>query len=420
MNSFQVVDWVTATTLDMLLNDLVVARKFNTDYNREFTQNFAIGDTARVKLPQKWTVRTGLAYTPQDINRLYTTVTIDQVFGIDFEWDSVQKALQMERGEEMVKEQYLKTAAEQLAQEIDSRAAQWAYYNTNNIVGALGTNPTDMSIAQAARTRMKQLACPKGDYDLFLSSAAMETIVNGSQALFNDQGLVGKAMREGYYGHARSFDWSESQSLYSHTAGVWQTPASVTISGDGQSGNSLLLNCTSGDTFLKGDVINIAAVYAVNPGTRRSTGVLKQMVVTANTTATGSTVTVPIQICGWAGSAGIVGPNNAQYQNVDALPLNTALVTLMPGTTTPSTGPKSGIQGLALHKDAFALVGVPLEKPNSAELSSVMRDPQTGLSLRFVRAWDQYQSKMTNRFDILMGFGNLYADSCSVRLQLGA
>src|SRR5690349_24874688 len=53
--------------------------------------------------------------------------------------------------------------------------------------------------------------------------------------------------------------------------------------------------------------------------------------------ATGATII--LQISGGDGQ-GIVGPGD-QYQNVDALPLDTALLTLFPGTTSPSAKTRS-------------------------------------------------------------------------------
>ncbi len=141
---------------------------------------------------------------------------------------------------------------------------------------------------------------------------------------------------------------------------------------------------------------------------------LKQFVVTADTTASASTVTVPIS-CGNPG--GIIGPNGglpSQYQSVNALPIDAAALTLMPGTTNPNG--KTGMQGLAMHRDAFALVGVALEVPKAVELSSQARDPKTGIAVRFVKMFDPIQSRMIHRFDVLLGFGNLYPDSCSVRV----
>ena len=409
-NLFQVVDWITMESLRTLLNRLVVAEFFNTDYNKEFTREFAVGETVRVKNPQRFTIRDGIGYTPQPIARNYTTVSCDQIFGVDFEWDSAEAALKAERGMDNIRREYIVPAMEQIAQEIDSRAASWAYYNTNNIVGTLGTNATTTNIAGAARQRLIENACPPGEYRFIISPGHMTSIVDGSTTLFNDQAQVSKAFKEGYYGRARQFDWFESMSLYNHTAGTWGAHTTETSSAN-QSGNTLALTATTSDVFNRGDVFNIEGIYNVNPKTRRSTGVLKQFVITQDTTAAGSAATINF-------IPAIIGPGS-QYQNVSALPGNGADLTLFPGTTTPSTGPKAGIQGLALAKDAFALVGVKLETPKAVEVSSQTRDPKTGISVRFVRMFDPIQSKMVNRFDVLLGFGNLYADQCAVRI-LGA
>jgi hypothetical protein len=88
------------------------------------------------------------------------------------------------------------------------------------------------------------------------------------------------------------------------------------------------------------------------------------------------------------------------------------------GTAAP-TSAHSGVNGLAFTKEAFALVGVELEVPKAAEIAVQKRDPETGLAIRFIRMFDPIQSKMINRFDVLLGFGRLYSDECSVRI-LGA
>lgn len=398
-------------SLRTLLNSLVVAEHFNTDYNKEFKQAFAVGDTVRVKLPQRYLVRDGLGYTPQAINRKFTTVACDQVFGIDFDWDSVEAALKAERGEAAIKREYIDPAMAQLAQEIDSRAANFATFHTNNVVGILGTDPTNTNIAQAARTRLIQNACPAGEKCFIITPGAMEAVANGSTTIFNPQDDVSKAWKEGYYGRARGFDWYESMSLYTQTASVWQTPSSVTVNGANQTGPTLNINCVSGDTFVQGTRFTIANVFNVNPKTRRSTGVLKQFIITGATqTINASTGSITI-------SPPMAGPGD-QYQNVDSLPADTAVLIQWPGTSAPATGPKSGNVGLALHRDAFALVGVELEMPKAVEISSQTRDPQTGIAVRFVKMFDPIQSKMIKRMDVLLGFGELYSDNCAVAVAL--
>lgn len=409
-NQYIFPDWVAPEALHLLINQLEVAAYFNTDYNKEFDKEFPIGEVVRVKLPQRFLVRDGLGYSPQPINRINTTVTCNQIFGIDFEWDSFEGALRMERSKEEISKQYLQPAMAQLAQEIDSRAALFAYQNSNNFVGTLGVDPNSMSTFAQARQRMKNLACPaKGKRAMIVPTAVNTSLTPALASLFNPSSEIDEIYKEGSLGRLQGFDWYESESLFRHTAGTWGTPANNKISATAnQSGNTLTVANTAADTYNVGDIFTIANVNQVNPMTRRAlANVPKQFVVTAPLVGTGGGVDV-LNI-----SPAIFGPGS-QYQNVDALPAAAALMTLFPGTAAPNG--LTSAQGLALHGDAFALVGVKLESPKATELTAQSRDPKTGIPIRFVRMFDPVQSKMINRWDTVIGFGQLYADNCSVRI----
>ena len=180
----------------------------------------------------------------------------------------------------------------------------------------------------------------------------------------------------------------------------------------------------AGETLNVGDVFSIANVNFVNPMSRRATGPASSLGTMQ------FTVTVPIASAVGNGTdvitfqPAIVGPGGvlpsspySQYQNVDAIPVANATMTLFPGT--PSPWGKVGSQSLAIHRDAIAMVGVKLAMPKAVELASQTRDKQTGISVRFIRAFDPIQSRMVNRFDVLMGFGTLYPDNCGVRVLGG-
>jgi len=411
VSTFNYVDWLSQEGLRMLLNELECSQFANTDYNKEFTKPFAIGETLRVDKPQRFNVTDGMGYQPQALDRPYTTVTVDQPFGVHFNMDDIDSALKMERGRAEIKKAYLDPAMAQIAQEIDSRFAEFATLNANNIVGALGTDPSSFQTINQGRQRLVELGCPSGDKGAIISPAMNVSLTNAAVQYFNPTKEISDQFREGYVGFNSGFKFYESMSLVDITSGV--RAGSVTVKGASQSGSSLILNCTTGDTFLQGEVFSIDNVYAVNPSTRQITtrATDKQFVILADATGASSEVTLSI-------SPGIVGPGS-HYQNVDALPANSATVTMWPGTTAPSTGPKSGKNGLLIHRDAFALVGVALEVPKAVEMSTQMRDPKTGIAVRFVRMFDPIQSRMVNRFDVLLGFGSLYPDNCCVRL-LGA
>jgi coat protein Gp5 len=404
-NSFLDTNWVSLRILWILQNALEVASIFNTEWESEFGKNFPVGSSVQVKLPQRWLVTNGLGYQPQGIARLATTINLDQVFGIHFEWDSYERLVKMERSQEELEENYLKPAAVQLAQEGDTRAALFAYQNVSGVVGTLGTNSTTIDFAAAADEYLYEKACPKGLRHLIVSPSQMRSYVVPNVTQFNPAPEISKMFRSGVLGTAAGWEWYRSNSLYKHTAGTAAT-SGVTITGANQSGNVLSITGTSGQTMLVGDKFSIASVNGVNPSTRRVINSTQTFTVLTAVTLTGGTDTVNV-------SPSIYGPGS-QYQNVDALPANSAALTFWPGTTAPSG--KAGVVGLGMSKFAFAMSGGKFEVPKAVEKAEQTEDPDTGMSVRFIRAWDQRESKMTNRFDMCMGFGNLYNDQCAVAL----
>ena len=188
----------------------------------------------------------------------------------------------------------------------------------------------------------------------------------------------------------------------------------MTVNGAGQSGTSIAITCTAGDTFNQGDKVAFANVNLVNPRTRRSPGPLtaKTFTVTQNLVGLGGgNASDLLQIL-----PAIYGPGT-QYQNVDNLPVAGAALTLFPGTANPNGA--TGSVGLGITKQAFAIVGMRFYLPKAVEARSQAEDKQTGIPVRFVKAWDPVRSLQIHRFDTVVGFGNLYQDNGAVGI-LGA
>jgi len=410
-NTFAFPQWVSMEALRLLLNKLEVVACFNTEWQKEFEQEFPIGSATQVKIPQSFLIRDGLGYNPQGINRLTTTINCNQIMGVDFEWDSFEQALDMERSKEEIRKQYLEPAVAQMAQEVDSRAANFAMLNTNNIVGVLGVDPNTVTTFAQARQRMFELACPPGgEKSLCIPPQFSTSMVPALQTLLNPQDDISKQFKEGSLGKLHGFDVYECMSLWRFTAGSVASTFTVNTGNANNGGNQLGVNLTVSDQINAGDVISIANVNQVNPRTRRTLSTTaKQFVVLQPLTALGSGNAADFLII----SPAIFGPGS-QYQNVDALPVNGATITLWPGT--PSPNAKTSAQALVIHGDAFGFAGVKLEEPRATEMTSQTRDPETRAALRFIRMFDPVQSKMINRWDSVFGFGQLYSDSCAVRI----
>jgi hypothetical protein len=319
-NQFVNTSWVSMEILRILQNSLEVADTFSTDWESEFGKTFAVGSSVQIKLPQRFLVTDGLGYQPQAFNRLTTTVNLDQIFGIHFEWDSYERLVKMERSQEELTANYLKPAARQLAQEIDSRAALFAYQNASNVFGVLGTDPTTIVPFLSAERRLYEKACPDPEKKLILSASAMASYIGPNVTQFNPASEISRAYKTGVIGNAGGWEWRRSNSLWSHTAGTWA--GAVTVNGAGQSGSSLTITATAGDTFKVGDKFSIANVNMVNPSTRRVPGALSanHFTITQALVAAGGGVDVINFL------PAIFGPGS-QYQNVDALAASGAALT---------------------------------------------------------------------------------------------
>jgi len=405
-NNFLNTTWVSMKVLRLLLNKLIVAEYFNRSWQKDFDKEFAPGSQITVKFPQRFQVTNGMGYEPQGINRLQTQVNLDQWMQVAFEWDDYEDAVKLERSEAELQEQYFEPAAAALAQECDSRCAKWAYQNASMTVGALGTDPTSVSTYYTARQRLEENAAGVlGKRAMLISSSMMSTLGSNITSIFHPADEITKQWKEGVIGELSTFMFYESQSLWSQTAGTWA--GANTVNGANQSGTQITVNATAGDTFNVGDKISFAGVNLVNPMTRRIPGhaVNKVFTITQALVAVGGGVDV-INIL-----PPIYGPAS-QYQNVDALPANAAAMTLWPGTTTPNG--KVGTVGLGLTRQAFSIVGAKLYVPSAVEKAGAAQDPDTGLSIRKVKAWDPVRSVQVNRMDSLFGLGNLYQDNGAV------
>ena len=405
-NSFLNTQWVSLKVLRLLLNKLIVAEYFNRSWQKDFQQEFAPGSNVTVKFPQRFQVSNGMGYEPQGINRLQTVVNLDQWMQVAFEWDDYEVAVKLERSEEELEEQYFEPAAAALAQECDSRCAKWAYQNASMVVGTLGTDPTSVTTYYTARQRLEENAAGVlGKRAMLISSSMMTSLGSNITTIFHPADEITKAWKEGVIGELGASMFYESQSLYQHTAGTWAS--TVSVHGANQSGTAITITATAGDTFNVGDKISFANVNLVNPMTRRIPG---------KTNAKTFTVTQALVAVGGGADVlnilpPIFGPTSP-YQNVDALPIDTAALTLWPGTTTPN-GLK-GTVGLNLTRQAFAIVGAKLYVPTAVEKAGAAQDPDTGLSVRKVKAWDPVRSVQVNRMDSLFGLGNLYQDNGAV------
>lgn len=416
VNNLEFVDWLSMECLRLLKNKKFITKGMNTDYASDYQKEYAVGETIRVPMPWRPIGGEGMAFDPEPIDRRHFTVTVDQVPHVHFEVGSVEEALKFTRGREKISREILKPAMDRVAQTWEMKGAQWAAINTPNYTGVLGTDPTTLGFAGTARARLLQMAGWDGARrTAAISPSVMQSIVQNATVTvpaFNPRDVIGKAFVEGYLGENGGWEFAESMSLMQITTGT--RAAGLTINTTAVSGaTSLVLGCTSGDTFYAGEKLSVVGRYAVNPGSLQRANTVDFQVSIAGIagqvyTAAGATITLPI-------TDSIEGPGSG-YQNITVMPTAGDVVTPWQGTNTPNG--LSGTLSVFFNRDAFAFVPVRLKNPkgSSVEMASQATDPDTGMSVSIVHAFDPVSRQWVYRFDTLGGFGNFYNRNCAMVL----
>jgi hypothetical protein len=404
-NTLLNIDMITLEALAVLENELTFTKQIRRNYDSYFAQAGAkIGDTLRVRKPIRNTVRTGQGWTPQASTETFTNVILDTQMGVDTEFSTVDMTLKIDEFSDRI----LKPQIAQLANQVDDAGMQLAV-QANMSIGTPGTAITTPLNYLTAGAKLKEAAAPMGGWCLVINPAQEVQIVNGLVTYFNPSQEISRQYKKGLMGTAFGFDWYMDQNVFTHTTGNFgaSTPAMVGVTAEGAT--QIVTDGWVGatNTVKKGDVLQIAGVYAVNPQNYRSTGRLQDFLVTADATADGGgNMTIPVSVWGTSLQSTGVG------KNISALPLAGALISLY-GTAAAGLAAISSIstpQGLAFHPDFATLVSADLYMPKGVDMGARKSDRQLGFSMRYIRDYDGVTDQLISRFDILFGWALLRSE----------
>lgn len=393
VNSLLTIDQITYEGLMILKNSLVMGRLVNTDYDDSFARSGAkIGDTLRVRKPPRYIGREGAALQPESTVETYVPLKIDYLFGVDLAFSSVERTLSLDNYSERV----LKPAIATIANKIDHRIFQVAYPQIYQAVGTPGTVPSTIDTYLAAGVKLDNAAAPIDEKRYMVTNPAMQAgLLPATAVYFNPNGPISEQYRKGRFGkQVLGFDWYMDQNCPTHTFGTYSgTPLSNGVS---QTGSSIITDgWGSGATTLKyGDIITFSGVYAVNPQSRQSTGQLQQFTVMNNPSVSDSSGNITISV-----SPEVIP--SGQFQTTDSAVEDGATITVL-----GSTGRVSPM-GLAFHRDCICLATADLELPRGVHEAARAVDPDSGLSIRIVTAYDIRDNNMYTRMEVLAGIAVL-------------
>jgi hypothetical protein len=402
-NTLLSISMITKESMRQLKNSIQFAKASHKDVSDEFAQKGSkIGSVINIRKPVRFSAIEGAALDLQDVADQYVALTVDQRYHVAFQFSTQELALSIDE----FNERYIKPAITPLANKIDHSGLLNAKNTVANFSGVQGVQPTSEALALEAALQagamLDENGCPFDDErSIILSPASQVAYVKYLSGLFNSQSELAQQYVKGRMGRALGFKWMMSQNVAAHTVGAHTgTPAvDTTVTANGTA--TIHLDGTLGDVATwakKGDVIEIASVYAVNPVTKESTGRLMKFVVTADTASVSNEIAaLPISPAIY-----LSGP----YQNVNRAPTDADLVTIFGHASTYSGD--VGVSNIAFHKDAFALGMVKLPEPGGVDMAKSVSDD--GLSFRIVRQYDINNDVLPCRIDALWGWKTVYQE----------
>ena len=403
------ISMITREALRVLENNLRFTKYVRRDFDDSFGRAGAkIGTVLNIRKPARYVGRTGQGLSIEDATETLVPLVLNTQRGVDIAFTSQDLALSIDD----FSDRFIRPAIANVANNVDADGMK-QYVNVFNEIGTPGTVPNALLTYLQAGQRLDEEATPRDDMrSLVISPAMQATIVDTLKGLFQESTEIARQYEEGTMGRSIGFKWSMDQNVQVNTIGA--LGGAPTVNAANQTGSSLVTNnwtAAAALRVLQGNVFTIGSgatgVYAVNPQSKQSTGALRDFVVTANGSSdSGGNMTLSI-----SPSIIVSGP----FQNVT-------------GSSGPITGPAAGAllnfigaastaspQGLAFHKDAFALGVADLPLPGGVDMAARVADKQLGMSIRLVRAYDINTDRFPTRIDILYGWTTLYAElACRV------
>ena len=390
--------------LMQLRNNMVMGGLVHREYKEEFKK---VGDTIEIRKPVKFLAKDGATRIQKDVTEGYITLQISKRKHVSWSFTTQDLTLTIDQ----YSERYVTPAGIELGNVVDTDLLG-LYNQIANCAGTPGSTPATFMALGNCAIRLDNAAVPDdGRRRLVLNPDAKWNMADGLKGSF-DPNLAKDTVRQGLLGQVARMTIYGDQNVARHTTGslagdTGQINGAVsdTYSTSTQTSSVTLKSLTGASGTLKaGDVFTIGSgatgVYAINPRNRQSTGQLQTFVITADATVTSNAATVTV-------FPRII--TSGAYQTVSQAAADSASVAFYGNVAASTSYP----QNLAFHRNALALVMMPLELPRSAVFKA--RSTMDGVSVRVIEDYDSEMDEEVIRLDILYATKAIYPE-LAVRL----
>jgi len=394
-NTELTIGMITRETSRVLKNNVVFTKYVNREYDDYFAKSGAkIGVVLNIRKPVRSIYSSGQGLILQDLTETSVPVALTTQYQRSFAVTSQDLLLNIDD----FTTRFVSKHVTSLANQVDDDGLS-QYINVYNEVGTPGTPPTTIDTYLAAGELLNNEAAPMDPRRIVMGPTMNRKIVGALAGLLNPQRKISEQYAKGMMAaDTLGFDWYMDQNVGLQVVGPQGGTPTVNATA-GQTGSSIVTTgwtAAVGLRLNKGDVIQLAGVFAVNPQNRRSTGYLRNFVVTSAFSSDGSgngTINISPSII-----------TSGPFQNVTVAPAANAAITVNGAANT------SSVRGLAFHPDAFIFVTADLPLFQGLDKADRVTDPDLKISIRSIRDYDINTDRAPLRLDFLGGWATFYPE----------
>lgn len=389
--------WVMKQIGIRLVNNWKFAQNVLRSYDGQYKQAGAkMGFTVTARLPQRYKVNKGTALNPQPVVDTVVPITLTDQANVGIEFSTASLTMEVDN----YREKCIAPAVDAMVNQVDFDGLSRMYLETYYTVGTpnvVPASPNANDTYLAAGVKLDDASVPGEGRIAMLTPAMHAALAKENLTVFNPSQQIGKIFRKGQFADEALgiSEWYKDQNVATHTIGaLGGTPL---VDGAGQVGNVINLKgwtSAAATRLKKGDVLQFAGSYSINPQSYQSNSSLMDFVVMADADSTaGGLMSVTI-------SPAIV-PASA-LQTCSGSPANEAVVTIFGHASSHAN--KLTRQGLIYHPEAYAMVMADLEKPGGLWVSESISNAALGVAIRFLKAYSIDTDMSPARVDSLYGW----------------
>ena len=371
-------------------NEMCMGGLVHRDFKKEFVK---IGSKVSVRKPVKFVASDGNTRVNQNVSESMTEITINKRKHVS--WTFSMQDLTLTVAE--YNKRYIQPAAAALANIVDSDlcALNTDFYMA---VGTPGTAPALFATYAAGVQKANEQLWPRKDRHLVMNPRGHAALIDSFDANIFSSKITEAAIERGATGKIIDMTVWQDANIKTHTQGTMDLATPIVATQPTANSITMTDVAVGTQTVLIGDIFSMAGCYDVNPMSGDAYRHLKQFVCTKDMTQVAGAGTIEFE-------PAII--TSGAYKTCSAVPTINGAILKFDGVSDASVVAAQD-RNMIFHKNAMALVMVPLELPQGAAFKA--RETYKNLSIAVVKDFDIDEYEDIIRLDIMYGVKTLYRE----------